>query len=97
ADPRPTALVFTTDMLAVAGIAVARGQGLRVPEDVSVAGFDDSPVAASLDLATVRIDYAGLGEAAAAALMALVRGADVPAFRPAAAELALRGSVAPLG
>jgi DNA-binding LacI/PurR family transcriptional regulator len=89
----PSAIACTSDPLALGAIAVARERGLRVPGDLSVAGFDDSPLAALADLATVRIDYAGLGEAAAAALMALVAGAPAPPFSPAAPELVLRGSI----
>lgn len=43
---RPTALFAASDDMAVAAIEVALELGLRVPEDVSVVGFDDSPVAA---------------------------------------------------
>jgi LacI family transcriptional regulator len=42
---RPTAIFSSNDDMAAAVIAVAHGLGLRVPEDVSVCGFDDTPVA----------------------------------------------------
>ena len=93
-EARPSAVVYTSDLLAMGGLAAARERGLRVPEDLAVAGFDDSPMAAIADLASVRIDYAGLGEAAAAALMALVLGEPPPPFRPARAEPVVRGSIA---
>jgi LacI family transcriptional regulator, repressor for deo operon, udp, cdd, tsx, nupC, and nupG len=94
---RPTAIVYTSDMLALAGIHVARRLGLDVPGDVSIVGFDDSPVAdlSSPPLTTVRVDYAGFGEAAAALLLALIEGAPPPLFEPAAPELVVRGSTAP--
>ena len=94
-DGAPTAVVYTSDLFAVGGLAQARERGLRVPGDLSVAGFDDSSMAALAGLASVRIDYAGLGEAAGAALMALVRGQAAPEFIPAPPELMLRGSVGP--
>lgn len=42
---RPTAIFSSNDDMAAAVIAVAHGLGLRVPEDLSVCGFDDTPVA----------------------------------------------------
>jgi DNA-binding LacI/PurR family transcriptional regulator len=93
----PTAIVYTSDMLALAGAGVARKLKRDVPGDVSIAGFDDSPVAAlsSPPLTTVRIDYAGFGEAAAALLLAEIDGAPRPEFEPAPPELIVRGSTAP--
>jgi DNA-binding LacI/PurR family transcriptional regulator len=97
AGARPTAIVYTSDMLALAGTGVARKLGFDVPDDVSIAGFDDSPVAAlhSPPLTTVRVDYAGFGEAAAALLLAEIDGTPPPPFEPAAPELIVRGSTAP--
>ena len=70
ASHRPTAIVYTSDLLALAGLGVAHELGFAVPGDVSIAGFDDSPLASlsSPPLTTVRVDYAGFGEAAAAVL-----------------------------
>jgi DNA-binding LacI/PurR family transcriptional regulator len=92
----PTAIVFGSDALAVAGLAVARGRGLSVPADVSLAGFDDSPLAAlaAPRLTSVRVDYGAFGEAAAAALLALIAGEPLPPFEPAPPELVLRESTA---
>jgi DNA-binding LacI/PurR family transcriptional regulator len=94
---RPTALVFTSDALAMAGLAVARERGLRVPQDLSVTGFDDSPLAAlaSPPLTSVRVDYRSFGEAAAGLLLADVLGQPAPAWRPGPAELVVRGSTGP--
>jgi LacI family repressor for deo operon, udp, cdd, tsx, nupC, and nupG len=96
-NTRTTAIVYTNDMLALAGAEVARKLKLRIPTDVSIVGFDDSPVAAlsSPPLTTVRIDYAGFGEAAAAALLAEIDGTPAPRFEPAAPELIVRGSTGP--
>ncbi len=44
-DDRPTAVVAASDDMAVAVIEAASELGLRVPEDLSVVGFDDSPIA----------------------------------------------------
>ncbi len=43
--PRPTAVLAMSDQLAVGVLAGARELGLRVPDDVSVVGWDDSPAA----------------------------------------------------
>jgi LacI family transcriptional regulator, repressor for deo operon, udp, cdd, tsx, nupC, and nupG len=97
ARARPTAIVYTSDMLALAGAGVARKLGLDVPRDVSITGFDDSPVSAvsSPPLTTVRVDYAGFGEAAAALLLAEIEGAPRPPFEPAPPKLIVRRSTAP--
>ena len=96
ADPfRPTAITYTTDLLALSGIAVAREHQVAVPDQLSVTGLDDSPLAAAASLTTVRIDYAGLGEAAALHLLALIEGAEPPQFVPATPQLIARGSTAP--
>jgi LacI family transcriptional regulator, repressor for deo operon, udp, cdd, tsx, nupC, and nupG len=96
-DARPTAIVYTSDMLALAGAGVARTLRLRIPSDISIVGFDDSPVAAlsSPPLTTVRVDYAGFGEAAAALLLAQIDGTQAPPFEPAAPELIVRASTGP--
>jgi DNA-binding LacI/PurR family transcriptional regulator len=95
----PTALVCTSDVLAAASLARARERGIEVPRDLSLTGFDDSPLAAlsSPPLTSVRIDYAGFGEAAAAALLAAIAGEPAPVFEPAPPRLMVRGSSAGLG
>jgi LacI family repressor for deo operon, udp, cdd, tsx, nupC, and nupG len=98
AAPRPTAIVFGSDVLAVGGLGAARERGIEVPRELSIGGFDDSPLAAlaSPPLTSVRVDYAGFGEAAAAALLASIAGEPAPEFRPAPPELVVRASSAPL-
>ncbi|WP_433552550.1 LacI family DNA-binding transcriptional regulator [Micromonospora zamorensis] len=51
---RPTAIAADSDVLAAAVVEVALAQGLRVGHDLSVTGFDDVPLAASIGLTTVR-------------------------------------------
>ncbi|OEV29693.1 LacI family transcriptional regulator, partial [Streptomyces nanshensis] len=67
---RPTAIVFANDLSATAGLAVAHRLGLSVPEDLSVVGYDDTPLAAYTHppLASARADALGWGAAAARAL-----------------------------
>ena len=106
-EPRPTAILAFSDVAADSVVRVARERGLRVPEDLSVVGFDDSPVARRMtpQLTTVRQDVEAKGRAAAAALTAQIAranaassGDDVPE-RPAdvllPVELVVRGSTAP--
>jgi len=90
-----TAIAYTTDMLAIAGMARARELGREVPATLSITGLDDSPLALPSGLTTVWIDYRGLGAAAAAHLMALITGESPPAFEPRPAELRARTSTAP--
>jgi DNA-binding LacI/PurR family transcriptional regulator len=91
-----TAIVHASDMLAAAGLAAARERGIDVPGELSITGFDDSPLAAlaSPPLTSVRVDYAEFGEAAAAALLAVIERQPVPAFRGSPPALLVRGSTA---
>lgn len=91
-----TAIVHTGDVLAAAALGAARERGIDVPGELSITGFDDSPLAAlaSPPLTSVRVDYAQFGEAAAAALLAVIEGEPVPTFRGEAPQLIVRGSSA---
>ena len=90
----PTAIVCSSDALALEAIAAARSAGLAVPDDVSVVGFDDCALAAFAvpALTSVRIDYAEFGEAAARALLACIAGDPVPEYAPSEPELVVRAS-----
>ncbi len=58
-----TALVVANDQMALGAIRALRDRGLRIPEDISITGFDDIPEAAYFDppLTTVRQDFGVLG------------------------------------
>jgi DNA-binding LacI/PurR family transcriptional regulator len=92
--PRPTALLAMSDMLAFGAIEQARAQGLRVPEDLSVVGFDDIPLAREFrpPLTTVRQPLVDKGRIAAELLFGR-RAAEGPIVLPA--ELVLRATTAP--
>ncbi|SEG54714.1 transcriptional regulator, LacI family [Actinacidiphila yanglinensis] len=77
---RPTALLCDGDVLAAGACKAARGLGLRVPDDVSVSGFDDLSLATALDpeLTTVRLPAEDVGARGMSALLALLDGAPTP-------------------
>ena len=78
ADQRPTGVVVMADEMAVGAIQVLRDLGLRVPEDVSIVGFDDHDLAEFLGLTTVRQDVHAQGRAAAGWILEAVVAAEVP-------------------
>jgi DNA-binding LacI/PurR family transcriptional regulator len=95
-ESRPTAIVATTDQLALGALRGARELGLRVPADVSVVGFDDIPEAARAQppLTTVRQPLVAKGILAGDQLLVLLQG-DAPADTVLPVELKVRGSTAP--
>ena len=73
---RPTAIFAASDQMAVTTIEVALELGLRVPEDLSVVGFDDSPIAAfaKVPLTTVWQPLSQVGEMAVDILVQQISG-----------------------
>ena len=95
-EPRPTALLCLSDRLAEGALQVAASLGLRVPEDLSVVGFDDAaPQAADLGLTTVHQPSRAKGEQAARIL--LDRLDDATPLSPIVLDthLVVRSSTAP--
>ncbi|MGZ0148243.1 LacI family DNA-binding transcriptional regulator [Kribbella sp. WER1] len=93
----PTAIVYANDRMAIAGLGAAQAAGLTVPDDLSIAGFDDSELAEYVHpgLTTVRADPFHFGAAAARTLNRVVDGeADVPDVELPPAELVVRHSTA---
>jgi DNA-binding LacI/PurR family transcriptional regulator len=76
ADDRPTAIVYSNDSMAVAGIGVAQRRGLSVPRDLSVTGFDDTEIGRHVhpSLTSVATDARGWGALAARTLLAAIEG-----------------------
>jgi LacI family transcriptional regulator len=98
ADP-PTAIFAGSDQQALGVYEVARRRGLRIPQDLSVVGFDDLPVArwVSPPLTTVRQPLAEMGRLAAGMLGDLIDGQPLRTQRvELATELIVRESTAPL-
>jgi DNA-binding LacI/PurR family transcriptional regulator len=73
--PETTALLCTTDQIAIGAIRAANVMGLRVPEDLSVVGFDDVPGAATCvpSLTTIRQPIVDKGRVAADLLLEQIR------------------------
>ena len=71
---RPTAVLAASDTLALGAMAAARDMGVRIPEDVSVAGFDDIEVASYSNppLTTVRVPAYDIGKIAFRILLDMV-------------------------
>lgn len=70
---RPTALCVETDDFAVALIARLRHFGIRVPEDMTVIGFDDSRIAPVADLTTIHQDPVEMARLAARQAVKLMK------------------------
>ncbi|GAA4555497.1 LacI family DNA-binding transcriptional regulator [Pseudonocardia xishanensis] len=99
-DERPTALLCANDLMAFGVLDYCQSAGLRVPQDVSVTGFDDIPVArlTSPGLTTVRQPAHAMGYEAAKLLFELIRTpASAPPPQPPVftTEVQVRGSVGP--
>jgi DNA-binding LacI/PurR family transcriptional regulator len=99
-DPRPTAILAMSDQLALGILQATRQLGLRVPQDVSVVGFDDIPSAslASPGLTTVRQPLARKGVLAADVLMRALGAASrlTPQVHTLPTRLVVRGSSGPV-
>lgn len=72
---RPSALFCTNDTIAVGAMKAAIRTGLKLPEDLAVIGYDDSPISKMIEpeLSSVRIDTESMGIWAVKTLIALMR------------------------
>jgi len=75
-SPLPTAVFCYNDMTALGALRVARMRGLRVPEDISLVGFDDLFIASYTEppLTTIRQPKRRMGQRAMELLLQLLRG-----------------------
>ncbi|HET6739160.1 MAG TPA: LacI family DNA-binding transcriptional regulator [Kribbella sp.] len=97
---RPTAIFAGSDEVALGVLEAARARGLRVPEDLSLVGFDDTEVArlASPPLTTVRQPLREMGAVALRTALQLAAGESVASHHvELATSLIVRGSAAPHG
>ncbi len=79
-NPRPTALITINDLLAMSALRAAADLGLRIPNDLSLVGFDNIPMANYLvpRLTTVTKDAATLGRKAFELLLTRIQNPDLP-------------------
>ena len=98
--PRPTAVFSSNDEMAAGVLHVAHQRGLTVPQDLSIIGFDDTPIASHIwpPLTTVRWPIATMARAAALKLVGAAagdRGAEDGETSMFVSNLIRRASVAP--
>ena len=95
--PRPTAILAMSDQLALGVLEYATEHGIRVPEELSVVGFDDAPLAARLrpGLTTVHQDHLEKGKLAGQTLLALIKGEEYPSSVTLPTHLVVRATTAP--
>jgi LacI family transcriptional regulator len=97
---RPTALACFNDKTAVGALRAARERGLRVPEDLSIAGFDDADIGRATEpmLTTVHQPLAEMGRMAVTMLVRMLKGHELDARHvELGTDLVVRGSTGPAG
>jgi LacI family transcriptional regulator len=95
----PTAIFASNDVSAFGAMEAVRHHGLRIPDDVSILGFDDIPQAAQMypSLTTIRQPLAEMGRAATQLLFTYINEPDAPIKRlELPTELIVRRSCQPL-
>jgi LacI family transcriptional regulator len=98
-SPRPTAIFASNDEMAAGVVFAARERGISVPEELSVIGFDDTPIAAHIwpPLTTVRWPIVSMARSAARKLVGDMVGGQAAGEQPSElpSTLVKRASVAP--
>ncbi len=94
---RPTAVVCTNDVFAVGAMMACRELGVRIPEDISITGVDNTDLGATQTpaLTSIRTPIVEIGRAAAEQLIARLEGRPCTSFETLPFELVRRGSTAP--
>ena len=96
---RPTAVVATNDVFAVGAMMACRKAGIRIPEQMSITGVDNTDLGATQTpgLTSVATPVTEIGRAAADQLVARLEGQASEAFQAYPVQLVQRGSTAPPG
>ena len=89
------AIFAANDNMAIGALEALRKAGVRVPEDVALAGFDDIPLAKHVGLTTVRVRIAELGERALQRLFAILADEDEGGEELHRPELVVRATTDP--
>ncbi len=94
-NPRPTVVICGNDILAVGAVKRAKSMGLRVPEDISITGFDDIEVSTIIEpeLTTVHIPHRKMGRIAAECLLAMRRDGSLSPSKELKPIIIERGSL----
>ncbi|MEV4100016.1 substrate-binding domain-containing protein [Nonomuraea sp. NPDC049649] len=94
--PRPTAIFAGADQAAFGALAAVHEAGLRVPADVSVAGYDNTHLAALPNIALTSVDQGGsvMGAAAGKLLLERIEGRSSAVRFSVTPSLIVRGSTA---
>ena len=98
-EDRPTAVLASNDLTAIGALQALRNNGLRVPQDMSLIGFDDIVLAESTDppLTTVNISRVKVAEYAFESLFELINGeTEIGTERRVGTKLVIRESTARL-
>jgi LacI family transcriptional regulator len=97
AQPRPTAVICGNAHLAVGALLEALAMGLRVPDEISIVGYDDIEVMSHLPVpvTTVRVPGQDIGRIAAQVLVARLEGRAVDLPLESEAEIVVRASSGP--
>ena len=95
--PRPTAIVYDNDIMAIAGLATAQELGYVVPAELSIVAWDDSPVCGLVHppLTALTRDIVAYGANAARLLLSAIAGDRVESRLDEPAHLVARASTAP--
>jgi len=93
----PTAIICGNDILAYGALLECQASGLKVPNDISIVGFDDLPMSQHIHpaITTMHVPSEEMGRRAADYLLARLNGEAVPDQTELEANLILRGSTAP--
>jgi LacI family transcriptional regulator len=87
--------VCASDILAFGALSECTALGLRVPEDISIVGFDDHEMAAPLRLTTMQVPAVEMGLRAAEYLVAKLKGNPVSDYAELEVRLIVRDTVGP--
>jgi LacI family transcriptional regulator len=77
----PEAIFAANDFAAIGALGVLQERGIRVPDDMALAGFNDTPLAAGVNLTTVRSPMHEIGRQGLQALQELIGGKPVRSVR----------------